>query len=190
MSTALRTAVPTRASRVHALSTKHCHACSAPRPGVTTGYQRDSSSKRPRSSVPLAARGRHRPWKLPALWTLEERAHNALENERPVFHSSHRRLTYGHSISGSRLRTHSDSVLPIWMLSGPWALGASALGRTAERYCPAVTGVRRESITGTVGTARSSTISASVHPASAMRMRSLMRQSGSRTLHLVYWSQA
>jgi hypothetical protein len=38
---------------------------------VTTGYQRDSSSKRPVSSVTLAARGHHRPWKLALLWTLK-----------------------------------------------------------------------------------------------------------------------
>jgi len=32
---------------------------------VTTGYQRDSSSKRPMSSVTLAWRARYRLWKLP-----------------------------------------------------------------------------------------------------------------------------
>ena len=38
---------------------------------VTTEYQRDSSSKRPMSSVTLVTRARHRPWKLPRLWTLK-----------------------------------------------------------------------------------------------------------------------
>ena len=32
---------------------------------ATTGYPRDSSSKRPMSSVTFEARARHRPWKLP-----------------------------------------------------------------------------------------------------------------------------
>jgi hypothetical protein len=32
----------------------------------------------------------------------QERAHSRLENDGPVFHSSHRRLTTGHSISASR----------------------------------------------------------------------------------------
>ncbi len=54
---AIRIWVPTRAPRLHVLSTKHCHACSAWATGVTTGYQRDSSSKRPMSSVTLVARG-------------------------------------------------------------------------------------------------------------------------------------
>ena len=39
--------------------------------GVTTGYQRDSSSKRPMSSATLVARALHRPWKLPPLRTLK-----------------------------------------------------------------------------------------------------------------------
>jgi len=40
--------------------------------GVTTGYQRDSSSKRPMSSVTLVTRARHRLWNLPLLWTLKD----------------------------------------------------------------------------------------------------------------------
>ena len=66
--------------------------------GVTTGYQRDSSSKRPMSSVTLVARA-IRLWNLPPLWTLKSGAHNGLENDKAVFHSSHRPLTTGHSIS-------------------------------------------------------------------------------------------
>ena len=45
--------------------------CALPRAtGITTEYQRDSSSKRPMSSVVLAARPSHSPWKLPERWTL------------------------------------------------------------------------------------------------------------------------
>ena len=66
--------------------------------GVTTGYQRDSSSKRPMSSVTLAARARP-PVEAAATVDAEERAHSRLENDRTVFHSSHRPLTTGHSIS-------------------------------------------------------------------------------------------
>ena len=48
---------------------------------VTTVYQRDSSSKRPRSSVVSAARAPTKSLrKLPKLWTLGERAHSFLEN--------------------------------------------------------------------------------------------------------------
>jgi len=39
--------------------------------GVTTGYQRDSSSKRPMSSVTLVTRALHRLWNLPLLRTLK-----------------------------------------------------------------------------------------------------------------------
>src|SRR5690606_31287046 len=56
--------------------------------------------------------------------------------------------------------------------------------------------VRREktsgagpSATAATASASSTTISASVQPASDCRMRSLMRHSGSRTLHLLYWTQ-
>jgi hypothetical protein len=66
--------------------------------GVTTGYQRDSSSKRPMSSVTLVARA---PWPVESAATVdaEERVHSGLENGRTVFHSYHRPLTTGHSIS-------------------------------------------------------------------------------------------
>src|SRR5512134_3583412 len=57
---------------------------------VTTGYQRDSSSKRPMSSVTLVTRVSHRPWKLPRLWTLKNAPTAASENDRTVFHSNHR----------------------------------------------------------------------------------------------------
>src|SRR5215471_5289989 len=59
---------------------------------VTTGYQRDSSSKRPVSSVTLAARA-SRPVEAAAAVDAEERAHSSLENDRAVFHSYHRHLT-------------------------------------------------------------------------------------------------
>jgi len=39
---------------------------------VTTGYQRDSSSKRPMSSVTLAWRALYCRWKLPLLWKTTE----------------------------------------------------------------------------------------------------------------------
>jgi len=39
--------------------------------GVTTGYQRDSSSKRPMSSVTLVTRARLGLWNLTPLWTLK-----------------------------------------------------------------------------------------------------------------------
>ena len=39
--------------------------------GVTTGYQRDSSSKRPMSSVTLVAQALHCLWHLPQLRTLK-----------------------------------------------------------------------------------------------------------------------
>jgi hypothetical protein len=46
--------------------------CALPRATeVTTEYQRDSSSKRPVSSVALVARRSHGPWKLPKRWTLK-----------------------------------------------------------------------------------------------------------------------
>ena len=66
--------------------------------GVTTGYQRDSSSKRPMSSVTLATR-EPPPVEAAAAMDAEERAHSRLENDRTVFHGSHRHLTDGHSIS-------------------------------------------------------------------------------------------
>ena len=72
--------------------------------GVTTEYQRDSSSKRPMSSVILAARVRQPPVETAAAVDAEERAHSGLENDRAVFHSSHRPLTTGHSISAKRQR--------------------------------------------------------------------------------------
>jgi hypothetical protein len=68
--------------------------------GVTTGYQRDSSSKRPMSSVTLVTRVVPWPVESDTVVDAEDRAHNGLENDRPVFHSSHRPfLTKGHSIS-------------------------------------------------------------------------------------------
>jgi hypothetical protein len=51
--------VPIRDLRLPVLPTKHCHVCSAA-PAVTTVYQRDSSSKRPRASVVSAVRTRPR----------------------------------------------------------------------------------------------------------------------------------
>jgi len=51
--------------------------------GVTTGYQRDSSSKRPVSSVTLAARAYYRPWKLPPLWTLKNAPTAAWKTAEP-----------------------------------------------------------------------------------------------------------
>lgn len=57
---------------------------------VTTVYQRDSSSKRPRSSVVFAARPPTKSlWKLPTLWTLEN-APTASWKTQNVFHSYHR----------------------------------------------------------------------------------------------------
>ena len=59
---------------------------------VTTVYQRDSSSKRPRVSVVSAARPpTTRLWKLPTLWTLEN-APTASWKTQSVFHSYHRPL--------------------------------------------------------------------------------------------------
>ena len=40
---------------------------------VTTGYQRDSSSKRPMSSVTLVTQTLHRLWNLPPLWKRQNR---------------------------------------------------------------------------------------------------------------------
>jgi hypothetical protein len=60
--------------------------------GVTTGYQRDSSSKRPVSSVTLAARVPAPPVEAAAAMDAEEPAHSGLENDKPVFHSYHRQL--------------------------------------------------------------------------------------------------
>ena len=77
--------------------------------GVTTGYQRDSSSKRPVSSVTLAARATHRPGEATAAMDAEERAHR-LENERNVLHSYHRHLTDGHSISASVLNQNRRAL--------------------------------------------------------------------------------
>lgn len=52
---------------------------------VTTGYQRDSSSKRPMSSVTLVTRVRHRPWNLPLPLALDNRSfHIRLENGHPT----------------------------------------------------------------------------------------------------------
>jgi hypothetical protein len=67
--------------------------------GVTTGYQRDSSSKRPVSSVTLAARVPHRPWKLPPLWTLKNPPTAAWKTTRPFSTATTGNLTDGHSIS-------------------------------------------------------------------------------------------
>ena len=51
--------------------------------GVTTGYQRDSSSKRPMWSVTLVTRVRHRPWKLPRPWTLKNAPTAAWKTTEP-----------------------------------------------------------------------------------------------------------
>ena len=67
--------------------------------GITTEYQRDSSSKRPASSVVFAARPPTRPAETATAVDAEERAHSGLENDSTVFHSYHRHLTRGHSIS-------------------------------------------------------------------------------------------
>jgi hypothetical protein len=50
---------------------------------VTTGYQRDSSSKRPMSSVTLVARVVHCPWKLPPPWTLKNALTAAWKTTEP-----------------------------------------------------------------------------------------------------------
>lgn len=50
---------------------------------VTTEYQRDSSSKRPRSSVVLVARSRRRPWTLPPPWTQKNAPTAAWKTTRP-----------------------------------------------------------------------------------------------------------
>jgi hypothetical protein len=51
--------------------------------GVITEYQRDSSSKRPMSSVTLATRVRHRLWNLPRLWTLKNAPTTAWKTTEP-----------------------------------------------------------------------------------------------------------
>ena len=51
--------------------------------GVTTGYQRDSSSKRPMSSVTLVARALHRLWNLPPLRTLKNAPTAAWKTREP-----------------------------------------------------------------------------------------------------------
>jgi len=65
---------------------------------VTTGYQRDSSSKRPMSSVTLAERARYHLWKLPPLWTLKN-APTALGKRQNRFPQLPQALDTGHSIS-------------------------------------------------------------------------------------------
>jgi hypothetical protein len=52
----------------------------------------------------LAVRVLHRPWKLPPRWTLKNASTAAVENDRTVFHSYHRHLTTGHSISAAHPR--------------------------------------------------------------------------------------
>ncbi len=77
---------------------------------VTTEYQRDSSSKRPKSSVVLVARFRRSRWTLPQRWTQKNAPTAAVENDRAVFHSDHRHLTTGHSISARQYGCRSRAL--------------------------------------------------------------------------------
>jgi hypothetical protein len=86
---ALWTSVLTRGHRTYVLSTKHCHACSAAPRVVTTGYQRDSSSKRPESSVACGAR--------PPTATPRHKPRQHLE------------LDTGHSISAQKLNVSASA---------------------------------------------------------------------------------
>jgi hypothetical protein len=69
----------TRAPRLHVLSTKHCMRALPRSPEVITGYQRDSSSKRPSASVVFAAR--HQGWPMHAAGAVDGQTtvHRALE---------------------------------------------------------------------------------------------------------------
>ena len=77
---------------------------------ITTGHQRDSPSKRPVSSVTLAARVPHGPVEPATDVDAGQRVHIHLENERAVLHSPHRPLTGGHSISASSYRRGTGAL--------------------------------------------------------------------------------
>ena len=73
----------------------------------------------------------------------------------------------------------------------PLALGKPVFALAQWRAERAYSRARRESVTGvSSGDGTSDAISSRLHAASDVRIRSLMRHSGSRTLHFEYWPHA